>query len=340
MTPSVWPRPAPGTRWFIRLPNWIGDAVMVLPALRSLPVIDQEWLGAAHPRVVDLYRASGLFTEILPATGARAPWDLGSRVRRWGPDRAIVFTEAVSGAILAWVSGASLRLGRAEGLASHLYPRALPRASRLRPHWKELLEVATAAGGNPVGSPDFKLSVDGSASERAARFLEPLSVGSPVALAPGAAFGPAKQWPLSRFVALGEELLRLGRSVVVIGGHGERSLGTRLAEIGALDLTGKTSLLEAHAVLERSRALITNDSGAMHLARAAGTRMIAVFGSSSPRWTGPEPEEGEALWLGLPCSPCFHRRCPLEGDIHLRCLEDISVGSVLEVLERNEERVG
>ncbi len=81
-------------------------------------------------------------------------------------------------------------------------------------------------------------------------------------------------------------------------------------------------------MLVRMRVLVTNDSGALHLARAAGTPVVGLFGSTSPRWTGPEPEEGTALWLGLECSPCFRRECPLAGDDHLRCLRDLGVEPV------------
>jgi heptosyltransferase-2 len=157
---------------------------------------------------------------------------------------------------------------------------------------------------------------------------------APVALAPGASYGPAKRWPLSRFAELGRSLVAAGERVVVIGGSGETALGAEVAGTGVLDLTGKTTLLEVVAVLSRCAALITNDSGALHLGRAAGTRIVAVFGSSSPVWTGPEPEEGTTLWLGLPCSPCFKRECPLPGDERLRCLEDIRVSTVLDVLEQ------
>jgi heptosyltransferase-2 len=335
--PPLWPAAGPGTRWFLRLPNWIGDAVMVLPALRALP--GGEWIGAAHPRVVPLYAAAGLFTELLPARGARAPLELRERLRRFAPDRALVFTEAVSGAAAARASGARLRLGRGGRAHRTLLTHRLPRGRRDRPLWREYLELAEAAGGRAGETPDFRIPPGAEASARAETLLAPLAGRPAVALAPGASYGPAKQWPLERFEDLAGRLARRDVGTVVVGGRGERGDGARLARAGALDLTGRTDLLTAVAVLARAAATVTNDSGALHLARAAGVPVVAVFGSSSPLWTGPEPGEGEAIWLGLTCSPCFRRRCPLAGDDRLRCLLDVPVERVLEAVDARLETV-
>jgi len=333
VTRPLWPPAEPGERWFLRLPNWIGDAVMVLPALRSLP--PGERIAAAHPRVLPLYAATGLFREALAARGARAPLELRAPLRRFGPDRAVVFTEAVSGAAAARASGARLRLGRGGPAHDAFLTHRLPRARRDRPLWREYLELAEAAGGRTGAEPDFRVPPGAEASARAEALLVPLGGRPAVALAPGASYGPAKQWPPDRFEELARRLAGRGVGPVVVGGPGEREEGARLARAGALDLTGRTDLLTAVAVLARAGAAVTNDSGALHLARAAGTPVVAVFGSSSPVWTGPGPGEGEAVWLGLSCSPCFRRRCPLGGGEHLRCLTGIAPERVLEaVLDR------
>ena len=334
MTPAVWPEPPPGTRWLLRLPNWVGDAVMVLPALRALPRQDQRWLGAAHPRVAALYEASGLFEALLPARGRRAPWELRSALRAFRPERAVVFTGAASGALLARVSGARLRLGRSRGLPGTLLTHRLAPSARNRSLWRDFLEVAGAAGGRDDGAPDFGL--DPGAESRAAADGLLASLASPVALAPGSAYGPAKRWPLDRFAAAARSLREAGRDVVALGGPRERSLGGVLAGAGARDLTGRTSLLEAVAVLARCSALVTNDSGALHLGRAAGVPVVAVFGSSSPDWTGPASHEGEALVHDVPCRPCFRRRCPLGGADHLACLRGVSVEAVVRAVARVE----
>jgi heptosyltransferase-2 len=128
--------------------------------------------------------------------------------------------------------------------------------------------------------------------------------------------------------------------VVALGGGEERAMGEALAGAGAVDLTGETSLLEALAVLERCAALVTNDSGALHLARAAGTPVVAVFGSSSPRWTGPSAREGKIVRQLVACSPCYRRRCPLKGEDHLKCLRRIEVTEVMAALAPALESAG
>ncbi len=334
MTAAVWPPPSPGTRWLLRLPNWIGDAVMVLPALRALPGEGQHYLGLAHPRVLPLYGAADIFERLLPALGARAPWELRSEVRGWRPDRAVTFTDAMSGAVLAAQSGAKLRLGRRRPGRVLLLTDLLPASQRSISLWREYAELAAAAGGGTIERPEFRIEPDRRARARAEELLAPLGGRAPVALAPGAAYGPAKQWPMERFEAAARALRGRGEATIVVGGDAERPLGARLAGAGALDVTGETGLMDAVAVLARCRALVTNDSGALHLGRAAGVPVAALFGSSTPHWTGPEPHEGEALWRGLTCSPCFRRSCPLGGDEHLRCLRDIPVEQVLDALER------
>jgi len=313
----------------IRLPNWIGDAVMVLPAVRSLPREGQIRIGVAHPRALPVYEASGLFDTLLPARGASAPIALRRALRALRPRRALVFTEALSGAWLARVSGAPERLGWAG--PGRAWGASLPPPERDAPLWRSYLRLAAAAGGSPPDRPDFRLEPGNAARERARQWLEPSSPW--VALAPGASYGPSKQWPLPHFERLVRVLRERGNRVVTLGSRADREAGAHLATAGALDLTGRTTLLDAVAVLAGCRAAVTNDSGSLHLARAAGTPVVGVFGSSSPRWTGPEPWEGRALWLGLDCSPCFRRTCPLRGADHLRCLRDIDPGSVADAVE-------
>ncbi len=331
MTGPRWSAPEPGTRWVLRLPNWIGDAVQVLPALRALPGEGQRYLGVAHPRVIELYRSLSQFEELLEARGSRAPLELAAPLRAFAPQRALVFTEAMSGAVLARVSGAAARLGRgpfwrAPGLTDRLAP-----GTRDRPLWRQYVELAVAAGGTSAPEPSFALD-PGETARAAARDLIPEGA-SPVALAPGAAYGSAKQWPLDRFQGLARALRERGENVVVVGSAQERPAGETLAACGARDLTGRTDLRGGIAVLGRCRVLVTNDSGAMHMARAAGTPVVALFGSSSARWTGPEPHEGIVLHHAVACSPCFRRRCPLQGDAHLLCLRGTEVAHVLRALE-------
>jgi len=330
---SIWPVPEDDTRWLIRLPNWIGDAIMVLPALRALPRRTQRWLGIAHPRVLDLYRATGLFDELLPASGASAPLRLRRAVHRFKPDRAVVFTQAPSGALLARFSEARLRLGwNIRPMGGALFTHTAPQIDRRLPLWRSYRELARHGGASGEEAPDFVLDPGEKARTVAADLLDGLD-GSPIALAPGASYGPAKHWPIANYRRLAEMLIGRGDPVIILGGRAEKLLASRLEGTGARNLAGRTGLLEAIAVLQACRGTVANDSGALHLARAAGTPVVALFGSTSPTWTGPTEAEGEAIWLGLECSPCFARRCRLGGADHLACLTGIEPERVLAALD-------
>jgi heptosyltransferase-2 len=310
----------------------VGDAVLALPALRALPGRPEDRMAVAHPRVAGIYRESGLFGEVLALGDATAPWKAAPRLRAFRPSRAVVFTEAPSGGLLALLSGAKLRLGRAHALTRICFTHRLRPATRTVPAWREHLEIAVAAGGIAIDRPDFRLEPGDAAVAQADALLSGLR--GFVAVAPGAAYGPAKRWPLESWTALVRALAGGGMPVVVIGGPGERELGAPLAEAGGRDLTARTDTACAIAVLARASVLVSNDSGALHLARAAGTPVVALFGSSSPVWTGPSAEEGEVLRVDVPCSPCFKRVCPLRGEDHLRCLHGIQVEEVIRSVDR------
>src|SRR5690606_4493363 len=155
--------------------------------------------------------------------------------------------------------------------------------------------------------------------------------GRSVALLPGAEYGPAKRWPAANFAALAALLGARGVATVVIGSSKERALGAEIAAAHPLarNLCGATTLGDAVDLLAYSAAAVTNDSGLMHVAAAAGTQVIAIYGSSSPERTPPLTARAEILRTGIACSPCFARECPLG---HLRCLTEIEPAAVLDVV--------
>jgi heptosyltransferase-2 len=159
--------------------------------------------------------------------------------------------------------------------------------------------------------------------------------------APGAEYGPAKRWPAAH---LAELAAQLQHPVVLLGSAKESTLCAEIAErAGALrpgaclDLSGRTSLDQALAVIAAARAMVSNDSGLMHVAAAFSTSQVAVFGSSSPLHTPPLSDKAHVIWLkndvtyqpALDCAPCFQRECPLG---HTRCLVDITPQRVLAFL--------
>jgi heptosyltransferase-2 len=151
-----------------------------------------------------------------------------------------------------------------------------------------------------------------------------------ILFAPGAEFGPSRRWPLEQFAALAQRLTASGFQVWVDGSPKEVELGERIrqaADCGVTNLCGRTSLEDAIDLAALASTVVSNDSGLMHVASAAGTRVIGVFGPTSPSQTPPLTAQRHIFYLDMPCSPCHERECPLG---HHRCLRDIGVDEVFQ----------
>ncbi|HQQ74631.1 MAG TPA: lipopolysaccharide heptosyltransferase II [Pseudomonadales bacterium] len=164
-----------------------------------------------------------------------------------------------------------------------------------------------------------------------------LSLERPVlALCPGAEFGPAKRWPERHYAAVAAARIAAGEQVWIFGSEKDEPVAEAIrAALPASQreychhLAGKTRLAEAIDLLSCANAVVSNDSGLMHIAAALNRPLVAVYGSSSPQFTPPLSEAVEIVRLGLDCSPCFKRECPL---VHLNCLNELQPSRVLEAL--------
>jgi len=165
----------------------------------------------------------------------------------------------------------------------------------------------------------------------AAKKLEALGLGGPrflIGMAPGAAFGPAKRWPPQRFAGLADRVIgALNADVLIFGSAAERPLAEEVA--GAMKHTptlvaGDTSLRQLLALMSRCRLIVANDSGPMHLAAALGIPLVAIFGSTDERATGPLGPRVRVVRRGVECSPCGRRECPID----FRCLRGLSIEEV------------
>jgi len=155
-----------------------------------------------------------------------------------------------------------------------------------------------------------------------------------LALAPGAEFGPSKRWPAKYYAEVANAKIAQGWDVWLFGSPNDQTIAAEimaLTENRAIDLVGQTSLAEAVDLLSLATAVVSNDSGLMHIAAAVGRPLIAIYGSTSTRFTPPLSDQVIILSLGLECSPCFKRECPLG---HWRCMRDLQPGQVLESLDK------
>ena len=329
---------SPDDRILIVGPAWVGDMVMAQSLFKllrerspasTIDVVAPPWSGPLLARMPEVRRA-------IPLSIGHGELKLGER-RRVGRSlrsdahtRAIVIPRSWKAALVPFFAGVPRRTGfRSElryGLLNDL--RRLDK-QRLDQTVKRFLSLGLPPGAALPEPPQPALDVDVANRDRFAARLDSDVV---VAMMPGAAYGPAKCWPLEYFGELAAVLTRDGVAVVVLGSKGEHAAAERVREYGGrgvVNLCGETRLEDTVDVLSLARAAVTNDSGLMHVAAAAGTEVVALYGSTSAEFTPPLTDRKSIVSLGLDCSPCFQRECPLG---HLRCLRDITPDRVLDVV--------
>jgi len=337
--------PAPRTPGLKRLlvfaPNWLGDAVMALPAIadvrRGRPDLTIDV--AARPAVAPLF---GLVpgvgdVTVLPAGGLLAgavPRELQDR----SYDAALILPNSFQAALTAWRAGIPERWGYRTDCRGPLLTRGVARPGRV--HQAAYYQRLAHELGFASGPLEPRLEVPAVARRAAGDLLTaggwdgraPL-----VALAPGAAYGGAKRWPPESFAALATALAADGVSSVLVGSAADRLAGQEVAAalgagVRAIDLVGRTDLPGLAGVLAHCRGLVSNDSGAMHVGAALGVSVTAMFGPTIERETRPlgRPDP-VVLTHQVWCRPCMLRECPLDH----RCMRGISVEAVLAAARRS-----
>ncbi len=333
-------------RILVREVNWLGDLVLSLPALRA---VRRTW-PQAHLAVMVRRDLAGFFDgarwvdEVLSfavSLGAGGIWDRLQAIRaiRAGRfDLAILFPNSFESALWTTVARVPRRAGyRTDARGPMLTIRAMPSAAAMQAHqaqyWLEMVGATVGAVGD---ASDCALEAEDANLARMRQWLaaKRKRPGAPlVALAPGAAYGPAKQWPAGHFAELINHLAhRPGAECVIVGAPGERALCDRIAadaRAGAIVAAGETGVGELVALLALADGFIGNDSGAMHLAAALGKPAVGIFGSTNPKRTGPMGARACALWLELECSPCLARTCRFG---HYQCLAQIMPGEAAAAL--------
>ena len=317
-------------RVLVRLPNWLGDALMARPLLLGLRAsLPAARITAVGPEpLLELLAGDGAWDEA-HAWPLRAGALESLRVPR--PDAALVLTPSFSSAWFAFRTGAVKRVGFAHEGRSFLLTHALRRGARGDRH----LSRAYAELGASLGIvPRVLLPVlpVGDAERDAAARLLGLPPGTPYALlAPGASYGPAKRWPSARFAEAGRSMAGQGWKLFACGGAGEREACDEVAAAcGAVSLAGRTTLPVMAALCAGARAVVSNDSGMAHLAGAVGATTVAVFGSTSAAWTAPLGAKVAVAQRPPVCAPCFARTCR----IGYRCLDAVTVDDVLAAVGR------
>jgi heptosyltransferase II len=324
-------------------PSWVGDMIMaqslfmtlrLAQADRAIDVIAPGWSLPLLARMPEVRRAI-----ILPvahgelALGRR--WRIGRSLRAAGHHQAIVLPRSMKAALPALAAGIPRRTGYLGefryGMLNDIRPLDPKGLYRTVDRFVNLGIAPGAAMPEPIPQPRLRISVDGPGEAAAALGLD--IIAAPVlALCPGAEYGPAKRWPEQHFARVAQDRLAAGWQVWLFGSERDRPVTGAIAAAapGSIDLAGRTSLAQAVDLLSRAAAVVSNDSGLMHVAAAVGVPVIALYGSSDPAYTPPLSPKARILSLGLDCSPCFRRECPLG---HLNCLQRLAPERVLSVLD-------
>ncbi len=319
----------------IRATNWVGDAIMALPALRAVRARfpDAEITILARPYVAAIYKYQGVCDNTMFVETKR---DIVGELRAQKFDVALLLQNAFEAAWIAWRAGIPERIGYARDGRSLLLTKAaaVPKPGEIPAHeqyyYLELLRRSGWLETLPAES-FIRLNVPDENRQCAEQFLVSAGVrpGSMrIAIGAGASYGSAKCWPPDRFAELANRLqIQAQADVILFGTSGEAAVSSAIAagmNHPPIDLTGKTSIHDLPALLSRCHLFIGNDSGAMHVAAAVGLPVVAVFGPTDPFGTAPVTPRCSIVQEKPYCSPCFLRRCPTDH----RCMTRVTPEAV------------
>lgn len=296
-----------------------------------LDVYAPAWVTPVLERMPEVHR-------VIPNPFGHGEFDLGGRWRagralgREGYDASIVLPNSWKSALLPFFARIPTRIGflgeARRGLLNRIHRFDAAVLPQLAERYAQLAEEPGTLPPRPLPEPQLAVDALSVRATLAALGLKPEP--APVVFCPGAEYGPAKRWPVAHFAALARALAGDGQPVWLVGSAKDAPIGAEIEGQSAgagRNLCGKTSLAQAIDLLSCARLVVSNDSGLMHVAAALKRPLVALYGSSSPAYTPPLSRRAHILSLGIECSPCFKRECPLG---HFRCMNDLKPAQVLE----------
>ena len=325
----------------VRLPNWLGDTVMALPALHGFRAARPGVCVVAVGRWASLLAGQGVSDAVVPyPLGWRDRRRLAASLRAMRPDGAVLLTNSFESALAARLWGARVRLGYDTDLRrvllTHAVPLPSPRLHQID-EYRGLLEVAGLAA--PVTVPVWRLGEDAAAGAAVSALLDECGVSRgdrAVGLHLGASFGSSKQWLAASFGEAATRLSERGLRPIVLGSPADAKMAAAVSAaagwaIPSLIARDRPELLPQ--LLARLACLVSSDTGLAHLAAAVGTPTVTLFGPTDPRLTAPRSRAARTVARIVqgraPCAPCFLPRCPID---HV-CMRDITAASVTQIVE-------
>lgn len=314
-------------RIVVRSPNWLGDAVMSIPAARAFKRgrPDARLAILSPAKLAPLWKTVAEVDEVIPFDPGESVFSIARKIRSRF-EVAVLFPNSLRSALEVWLAGIPRRVGYRGHHRSRLLNQIVSEPKKKKApkpvhHADRYWRIADRCGA---------LEPSGTEAPLPHPTPDTLRIG----ICPGAEYGPAKRWPTARFrEAMALVSARVSCTWVLVGTAADAPLAAEITRDfnGTVEnLTGKTSLDELILVLRGLSALLTNDTGTMHLADWLGVPLLAVFGSTEPRLTGPRGPRSIVLRHQVECSPCFLRKCPLD----FRCMEAVTPAEAAEALLR------
>ncbi|MBM3293130.1 MAG: lipopolysaccharide heptosyltransferase II [Candidatus Aminicenantes bacterium] len=320
----------------VRMPNWVGDAVMALPALESLRRNDprSEIWTAGPAWLKDLLAGTGAsgFVPLGPSGSLGEMFRQASALKALRFEAGLLLTNSFASAFLFRLAGIPQRWGYRRDGRGFLLTKGISRpdggrSGHMVRYYLDLIEGL----GLETWPPDIRLGLRPEDRTRAEEILRTAGLDSArplIILHPGAAYGPAKRWPAERFAALGRRFIDVRGAEIILTGSAEdgpvaEEIAARLGRPEA-NLAGRTTLGELLGAVSRAAVFVTNDTGPMHLANALRVPVVAVFGPTDPAVTAPFHPPSAVVKKSAVCWPCLYRECPYDH----RCLTAVSVEDV------------
>ncbi len=314
-------------------PAWVGDMVMAQSLFKTLKVQQPDcvidvlappWSMPLLQRMPEINQAIALDVTH-GKLGLRIRYRVGRHLRVTKYDQAIILPRSYKAALVPFFAKIPVRTGyRGEMRFGVVNNRKRLDHEVLTQTIQRFTALAYADDlKTPPSVYHPVLTIDVANREWFIKDLN-LKMNKPIiAFMPGAEYGEAKRWPTEYYRQLAEMLVSNGYRIWILGSEKEKELGTLISESyeeDVINLCGKTKLEDVIDLLSSVHIAVSNDSGLMHIACAAGTKVIGIYGSSDPAYTPPLSDKAEVMYLNMPCSPCFQRTCQFE---HLECLRNI-----------------
>jgi heptosyltransferase-2 len=338
----------------IRSPNWIGDCIMCLPAIRALKVNcpNANIYLAAKQYLCPVYENITEIKEVIPIPDNidfKSNFEVAKQLRKYRFDFGILFTNSFHSAFLFRLAGIKKLIGYVKDLRGWLLSRKIKFSQDNNHHIYFYLDLAAAFIGEKSKERmkknySHQLIITDQEGEKVSAALRSLGVNvskSLVGISPSAAYGSAKEWPPNRFRELihrlQQEISPGNIEILFFGSAKEREKISKIVAgedgIHIHNLAGQLSLRQTIVAISFCRLFISNDSGLMHVASGFNHPLIALFGPTRPHKTGPLNKNSRVLYHQVACAPCLYRDCPLNNGNHA-CMKAIKVDEVLDTIRQ------